>query len=67
MYIGRDHIMAILTLRHLPNKGHNTHSSPLNHTQLTYRAIRTIDHTQQHFNIGDKTTSLLESKTPNHA
>ena len=63
-----DHIMeTILTLRKPPYKGHNTHSSPLNDRQFTYRVIGTIDHTQQHPNVGYKTSSLLESKTSNHA
>ena len=62
------HIMeTILTLRHPPNNYHNTHIIPLNHRQITYRVIGTTNHTQQDYNIGEKTYSLLEYKTPNHA
>ena len=58
-------MVTILTLRQQPYKGHNKHSSPLYYKELKYWVIGTIRHTQQHYNIGDKTFSLLES-TPNH-
>ena len=69
VYIGPyDHILTtILTLRHPPYKSHNTHSSPWKHRQHTYRVIGAIEKTEQDYNIGDKTSLLLESRTPNHA
>ena len=68
MYIGQhDHVMeTILELSKPPYKNKNKNSSPLNHKQLTYRLIGTIAHTKQLYYTVDKTTSLLESKTPNH-